>query len=226
MAGKSNSQQPSGSTQTKLNGLDLIGKLCPEGVVDVVNYYLLNRKLRGLVSPIGGLFMVDGFRVHIQADENQRLESGGVSRYNVKIEEGEVQYKEIPSEVIRPIVEQLRVQKKGFEDDIEAIESLMADDEKAVSEQNTILERLEAEKLVEEDEARLDAIASEIEDATNKKLAHEQNLTTARQALGEKKGLLLNVDENLATELETGEFEPSVKLERINKQFPFETFVS
>lgn len=226
MAGKSNSQQPSGSTQTKLNGLDLIGKLCPQSVVDVVNYYLLNRKLKGLVPPIGGVFMVDGFRVHLQPDEGQRLEPGGVTRYSVKIEEGEVQYEEIPSETIRPIVEQLQIQKKGFEEDIAAIESLMEDDEKAVSEQGVILERLEAEKLVEEDEARLDAIASEIEDATNKKLAHEQNLTTARQALGEKKGLLLNVDENLAAELETGELEQSVKLERINKQFPFETLVS
>jgi hypothetical protein len=195
-------------------------------VVDVVNYYLLNRRLRGKVQPIGGQFLVDNFRVNIQPDEEQRLETEGVEQYHVHISEGEVEMIEIPSNVTRPIIEQLRLQVEEFTGEIEAINSLIEDDERSVSEQNATIERLESEKKTEEDEERLDVIASEIEEAVNKKLTHEQNLTLARAALSEKSGLLLNVSENLATELDKGELEQSTRQERVNKQFPFETFVS
>lgn len=227
MAGKSNSQQPSGSTPTNpKTGLDLIKSLCPKGVVDVVNYYLLNRSLAGKVPPIGGSFVVDGFRVNLQPDEEQRQAASGVNRYHVLIEEGEVEYRGIPSETVRPIIEQLRTQEAEFSSDVELIKSLMEDNEKSVTEQNELIARLTAEREKEEDQDRIEVIDGEIEDANAKIAIHESNLTTARAALAEKGGLLLNVSENLATELEAGEMEPSTRRERVNKQFPLETFVS
>ncbi len=227
MAGKSNSQQPLGSTQTKLKeGIDLIKSLCPKGVVDIVNYYLLNRSLAGKVPPIGGSFVVDGFRVQIQPDEEQRLSAAGVNRYHVQVEEGEVEYREIPSETVRPIIEQLRAQVEEFGSDVEAIEELMQDDETSVAEQTALIARLTAEREKESDQDRIEVIDGEIEEANAKIATNEENLTKARAARAEKSGLRLNVSDNLTTELNAGEMEPSTQRERVNQQFPFSTFVS
>jgi hypothetical protein len=224
MARKNNSQNTLESG--KIEGLELIEQTCPPEVEDVVKYFLLNRRLKGQVKPIDGNFLVAGFRVQIQPDEEQRQSAEGVNRYHVRITESEPEFTYETVEVVKPVVIQLREQVEEFTSDVEAIDSLMQDEERSASEQSAVIERLKSERETEEDEDRLDAIDSEIDEAQNKIAVHDQNLTKARAVRSEKSGLLLNVSENLAEELNRGEMEVTSKPILVKKQFPLETFVS